>query len=51
LKDGGWLKDKALIVAETDASEPLDAPGYVLLGERDYGETRVRFLTLNLPSP
>jgi len=46
LKDGGWLKDKALIVAETDASEPLDTPGYTLLDERDYGETRVRFLAL-----
>lgn len=45
LKAGGWLADKALLVAETDASEPLDAPGYALLDERDYGETRVRFLT------
>ena len=45
LKDGGWLADKALLVAETDANEPLDAPGYTLLDERDYGETRVRFLT------
>jgi hypothetical protein len=44
LKAGGWLADKALIVAETDANEPLDAPGYVLLDARDYGETRVRFL-------
>ena len=25
LKDGGWLADKALLVAETDANEPLDA--------------------------
>jgi len=46
LKDGAWLRDKALIVAETDASEPLDTPGYTLLDERDYGETRVRFLAL-----
>jgi 16S rRNA (guanine966-N2)-methyltransferase len=46
LKDGGWPKDTALIVAETDANEALDAPGYALLDERDYGETRVRFLTL-----
>jgi 16S rRNA (guanine966-N2)-methyltransferase len=45
LKAGGWLADKALLVAETDANEPLDAPGYTLLDERDYGETRVRFLT------
>ena len=34
----------ALIVAETDAAEPLDAPGFTLLDERAYGETRVRFL-------
>ena len=45
LKDGGWLKDKALIVAESDASETFDTPGFPLLDERDYGETRVRFLT------
>ena len=44
LKTGGWLADKALLVAETDVNEPLDAPGYALLDERDYGETRVRFL-------
>ena len=45
LKDGGWLADKALLVAETDASEVIETPGYVLLDERDYGETRLRFLT------
>lgn len=45
LKDGGWLADKALLVAETDASETIDAPGYTLLDKRDYGETRLRFLT------
>src|ERR1700742_4753685 len=45
LKEGGWLADKALLVAETDADEPLDVAGYTLLDERDYGETRVRFLT------
>src|SRR3954469_22016102 len=45
LQDGGWLKDKALIVAESDASETFDTPGFTLLDERDYGETRVRFLT------
>ncbi len=51
LKGGGWLAEKALLVAETDANEALDAPGYTLLDERDYGETRVRFLTLDQPSP
>ncbi|MDB5734335.1 MAG: rsmD [Alphaproteobacteria bacterium] len=45
LKDGGWLADGALIVAETEAMEPLDAPGFRLVDDRDYGDTRVRFLT------
>jgi 16S rRNA (guanine966-N2)-methyltransferase len=51
LKDGGWLADKALLVAETDVNEPLNAPGYVLLDERNYGETRVRFLTEAIAYP
>ncbi|HEY2010411.1 MAG TPA: 16S rRNA (guanine(966)-N(2))-methyltransferase RsmD [Rhizomicrobium sp.] len=50
LKAGGWLLPNALVVAETDAKEPLDAPGYEMLDERDYGETRVRFLTLAFKS-
>ena len=45
LMAGGWLKNKALIVAESDASETFDTPGFTLLDERDYGETRVRFMT------
>ena len=45
LKDGGWLTDKALLVAESDAGETFETPGFTLLDERDYGETRVRFLT------
>ena len=45
LKDGGWLAEDALLVAETSQGEPLDAPGFTLLDERDYGDTRVRFLT------
>ncbi|HKQ44153.1 MAG TPA: 16S rRNA (guanine(966)-N(2))-methyltransferase RsmD [Rhizomicrobium sp.] len=45
LKDGGWLADKALLVAESDAGEAFDLCGFTLLEERDYGETRVRFLT------
>ena len=45
LKDG-WLAPGALLVAETEAMEPLEAPGYRLVDDRDYGETRVRFLTL-----
>ena len=45
LKDGGWLADKALLVVESDAGETFETPGYTLLDERDYGETRLRFLT------
>lgn len=42
---GGWLAPNALLVAETEAMEPLEAPGYAVVDDRDYGETRVRFLT------
>jgi 16S rRNA (guanine966-N2)-methyltransferase len=45
LADGGWLAGAALIVAETEAMEPLEAPGFHLVDDRDYGDTRVRFLT------
>ena len=45
LKDGGWLAPNALLVAETNANETIDAPGYTQLDERDYGETKLRFLT------
>lgn len=45
LKDGGWLADKALIVIESDVKEEIDLTGFELLDERDYGETRLRFLT------
>jgi len=45
LKDGGWLTDKALLVAESDAGEEIDLSGFILLDERDYGEPRLRFLT------
>jgi 16S rRNA (guanine966-N2)-methyltransferase len=45
LKDGGWLAPNALLVAETEAMEPLEAPGFELLEDRNYGETRVRFLS------
>ncbi|HKU54438.1 MAG TPA: 16S rRNA (guanine(966)-N(2))-methyltransferase RsmD [Rhizomicrobium sp.] len=44
LKGGGWLADKALLVAESDVGEEIDLAGFTLLDERDYGETRVRFL-------
>lgn len=45
LKDGGWLTEHALLVAETSANETVEAPGFEILDERDYGETRVRILT------
>jgi 16S rRNA (guanine966-N2)-methyltransferase len=45
LKDGGWLAANALLVAETNADEIIEAPGFTILDERDYGETRVRILT------
>ena len=44
LKDGGWLAKGALLVAETSKGEALDAPGFTVLDERDYGDTDVRFL-------
>jgi 16S rRNA (guanine966-N2)-methyltransferase len=45
LKDGGWLTQSALLIVETSAGEELDHPGFTLLDERSYGETRIRFLT------
>ena len=48
LKEGGWLLPRALLVAETDSFEALEAPDYELLDQRDYGDTRVRFLTTTL---
>jgi 16S rRNA (guanine966-N2)-methyltransferase len=45
LKDGNWLAPNALLVAETESSEPFEAPGYAIIDERDYGATRLRFLT------
>lgn len=45
LREGGWLAPNALIVAETAADENFDAPDFTPLDERDYGETRILFLT------
>ena len=45
LRDGGWLAEGALIVAETDIAEVLEAPGFTEIDARDYGKARVRFLT------
>jgi 16S rRNA (guanine966-N2)-methyltransferase len=47
LRDGGWLKRPALIVAEAAEDEPVPVPdGYELADERIYGDTRVGFLVL-----
>ena len=46
LRDGGWLADKALLVAESDTGEEIDLSGFTLLDDRNYGETRLRFLTM-----
>lgn len=45
LREGGWLADQALIVAEM--AEDDDVPstdGFRILDERRYGDTRVMFL-------
>jgi 16S rRNA (guanine966-N2)-methyltransferase len=45
LRDGGWLKRTALVIAE--AAEDEDVPttdGFTLLDERIYGDTKVQFL-------
>jgi 16S rRNA (guanine966-N2)-methyltransferase len=47
LRDGGWLKRPALIVAEAAKDETLPSTdGYELTDERVYGDTRVGFLLL-----
>jgi len=45
LRDGGWLADGALLVAETAEDEIIVPPdGFGRLDERVYGDTRVLFL-------
>jgi 16S rRNA (guanine966-N2)-methyltransferase len=44
LLEGGWLADKALLVAETAEDEAPTAPGYSVLDAHVYGDTRVTFL-------
>jgi 16S rRNA (guanine966-N2)-methyltransferase len=47
LRDGGWLKRPALVVAEAAEDETIPVPaGYESADERVYGDTRVRFLLL-----
>jgi 16S rRNA (guanine966-N2)-methyltransferase len=48
LREGGWLADGAIVVAET--AEDDDVPfvdGFKPLDERNYGETRVVFLKVH----
>jgi 16S rRNA (guanine966-N2)-methyltransferase len=45
LKDGGWLTDKALLVAETSKDEKIETEGFSILDTRDYGDTEIAFLT------
>lgn len=47
LTEGGWLAPGAVAVVERGVSEPpLEAPGYEVLDERDYGAAKVWFLRL-----
>lgn len=47
LLGGGWLAPHALAVVETAADETFAAPGFTVLESRDYGETKILFLTLS----
>lgn len=50
LHAGNWLAPNALIVAETATDEELETPGFTTIDQRDYGETRIRFLALSSPA-
>jgi 16S rRNA (guanine966-N2)-methyltransferase len=45
LREGGWLTECALLIAETSKGENFDHAGYERLDIRDYGETEICFLT------
>ncbi|MGA7710521.1 MAG: 16S rRNA (guanine(966)-N(2))-methyltransferase RsmD [Rhizomicrobium sp.] len=45
LRDGGWLANTAVVVAEMAEDEDVPSPdGYERIDERTYGDTRVVFL-------
>jgi 16S rRNA (guanine966-N2)-methyltransferase len=45
LRDGGWLAENAVVVAETaEDEEAVATPGYNVHDARNYGETRVTVL-------
>jgi 16S rRNA (guanine966-N2)-methyltransferase len=45
LREGGWLNTQALLVIETAKDEAFDATGFTVLDSRDYGDTKIVFLT------
>ncbi len=45
LRDGGWLTQQALLVAETSKGEIFDPTGFEKLDVRGYGETEIAFLS------
>ena len=45
LRDGGWLTQQALLVAETAKGETFETENFVRLDTRDYGDTEIAFLT------
>ncbi len=46
LRDGGWISTNAVIVTETAADEDdPEMDGFAVLDRRDYGDTRVSFLS------
>ena len=45
LREGGWLSQQALLIAETSKGEIFEADGFERLDTRAYGETEIAFLT------
>lgn len=46
LRDGGWLKPGALVVVEETAAADFEPPeGFTLAERRDFGDTRMYFMT------
>jgi 16S rRNA (guanine966-N2)-methyltransferase len=45
LRDGGWLRDEALVIVEETAKALFAAPaGFSMLEQRDYGDTQIAVL-------
>jgi 16S rRNA (guanine966-N2)-methyltransferase len=46
LRDGGWLKPGALVIVEETAAADFEPPeGFTLAERRDFGDTRMYFMT------